>query len=430
METWPAYRRRKQEELLFLASFLARPPALPEPPSVEAVVEQKFYLAAALKAERALADWRRTETSWADDAQPHRIGRYDIRSSYRRADLTVAGPPIYGRLERVGCREIATVYAASGMSSISALLAALGRILPGARLIAPAGAYGETLEAAAHCGGNLRLDEPQSANRPLNRASRAEPCVVLVDSCVPARLVPPARDGRCDLVVFDTTCLSAGSARIRRVLSWAESIGAPVALVRSHAKLDSLGIEYGRLGSTVLLAPAQTDWTRFAWLERLDEEIGRAVRLFGVAPAPASLPPFAGDRRHALLNDKRIARIVANGRRIMRRLIRRGVPVTSYPHGLYGVLRPPDAWTLERAKQAAGELADDLRTAALPARHAGSFGFDFFAMDGFPDLALDRHGVRLAFSDAPGAVADDVSDRVARWWTAHILNAHPDRWAA
>ena len=32
------------------------------------------------------------------------------------------------------------------MSSISTLLLALGRLVPGARLIAPAGAYGETVE--------------------------------------------------------------------------------------------------------------------------------------------------------------------------------------------------------------------------------------------------------------------------------------------
>jgi len=429
-ESLEAYFQRKQEELLFLTGFLARPPGLPEPRSIEAVTEHKFRLAAALKAERALADWRRTETSWADDGRPYHIGFYDLQSSYRRADLTLDGPPIYGALADTGWREISTTYAGSGMSSISTLLAALGRVLPGARLVAPAGAYGETLEAVAHYGGSLRLDEPRPGDRPLGPAPRAEPCVVLVDSCVPARLVPPARDGRCDLVLFDTTCLSAGSARIRRVLSWAGSMETPVALLRSHAKLDSLGIEYGRLGSTVLLAPAWTDRTRFAWLKRLDEEIKRAVRLFGVAPVPASLPPFAGHGRFALLNAKRIARIIANGRRIMRCLIRRGVPVTCYQHGLYGVLRAPDAWSLERAKRVAGVLANELRQAALPVRHAGSFGFDFFAMDGFPDLALDRHGVRLAFSDVPGAVADDVSDRIARWWTAHVLTIHPRPQAA
>jgi hypothetical protein len=378
--------------------------------------------------------WCRTETNWAAEGELYQIGPFDLHSGYQRADLTVAGPPIYCGLDCAEYRELSTIYAASGMSSISNLLVALGRVLPGARLIAPPGAYGETLEAAAQYGAGLRLDESRSLTRPSHSAARPERRVLLIDSSAPTCLTPPRRDGGYDLAVFDTTCLSAGSARIRRVLRWAASIEAPTVLVRSHTKLDSLGLEYGRLGSVVLLTPGQTDPKRFAWLRRLEEEIKRAVRLFGAAPVPAHLPPFAGHPRYASLNAKRIARIIANGRCIMRRLIQCGVPATAYQHGLYGVLRSPGQWSLERAKDVAGRLADDLRKAALPVRHAGSFGFDFFAMDGFPDpvsgRAPDRHGVRLAFSDVPASVADEVSDRIARWWTVNVLNINPSRRAA
>jgi len=266
MESLEAYFQRKREELHFLASLLARPPALPEPQSIDAVVELKFRLGAALKAERALTDWCRTETNWTAEGQSYQIGPYDLYSSYQRADLTVAGPPIYRRLDHTGYREVSTIYAASGMSSISTLLLALGRLLRGARLIAPAGAYSETLEAVVHYGGGLRLDQapPALAPPPTVAASNKEPRILLIDFSAPRRLVPPRRDERYDLIVFDTTCLSAGSARARRVLRWAAFVDTPIVLVRSHTKLDSLGLEYGRLGSAVLLAPAQTDRTRFA----------------------------------------------------------------------------------------------------------------------------------------------------------------------
>ena len=78
------------------------------------------------------------------EGQSYQIGPYDLYSSYQRADLTVAGPPIYSRFDCAGYREVSTTYAASGMSSISTLLLALGRLLPGACLIAPASAYSET----------------------------------------------------------------------------------------------------------------------------------------------------------------------------------------------------------------------------------------------------------------------------------------------
>ena len=70
-------------------------------------------------------------------------------------------------------------------ASISNLLVALGRVLPGARLIAPPGAYGETLEAAAQYGAGLRLDESRSLTRPSHSAARPERRVLLIDSSAP-----------------------------------------------------------------------------------------------------------------------------------------------------------------------------------------------------------------------------------------------------
>ena len=119
--------------------------------------------------------WCRTETNWAGEGELYQIGPFDLHSGYQRADLTVAGPPIYCGLDCAEYRELSTIYAASGMSSISNLLVALGRVLPGARLIAPPGAYGETLEAAAQYGAGLRLDESLLADPPIpqRRSARA-----------------------------------------------------------------------------------------------------------------------------------------------------------------------------------------------------------------------------------------------------------------
>jgi hypothetical protein len=65
METLEAYLQRKYEELNLLNRFLSTPLSLRHPASVAEVIEQKFHLAAALKAEHALHDWALTETAWA-----------------------------------------------------------------------------------------------------------------------------------------------------------------------------------------------------------------------------------------------------------------------------------------------------------------------------------------------------------------------------
>src|SRR3954447_11364829 len=163
--------------------FLARPPAHLDAESVDAVVALKFRLGALLKAERVLVDWSRTETNWAHAGQAHRIGPYALHSDYQRANLTVAGPDIYCTLDEVGYREVSTVYAASGMSAVSAVLSAIGRVWPGARVAAPAGAYGETLEAIAACGIGIEPDLTPADRRSVGATGRHR--VLLIDSFAP-----------------------------------------------------------------------------------------------------------------------------------------------------------------------------------------------------------------------------------------------------
>ena len=75
---------------------------------------------------------------------------------------------------------------------------------------------------------------------------------------------------------------------------------------------------------------------------------------------------------------------------------------------------------LDHAKHVAASLVADLRGDALPVRHAGSFGFDFCALDGFPDPAGERYVVRLAFPDIPAERAEHVADRIGAWWVTHV----------
>ena len=63
------YLERKRQEIALLNSCLEEPLHLEPPSSIEAVVEHKFRLAGALKAQHALRDWAFTETAWSDPRQ-------------------------------------------------------------------------------------------------------------------------------------------------------------------------------------------------------------------------------------------------------------------------------------------------------------------------------------------------------------------------
>ncbi|WP_454647827.1 hypothetical protein [Bradyrhizobium liaoningense] len=422
METIRAYLERKHEELRLLNDCLRSRFDLACPRSVDEVVRSKFQITAALRAEHELQEWKATETAWSHTADPA-SGPFAFSYDYQRADLTVRGPSFY-ELD-CGCTSTA-VYTASGMAAISAVLLATAQIVEKADVLVLPGSYGETLELIRGFVPHLRLEVLKlplgDAFAPAN-----SPRILLLDSCSFAGAFEAAL--RCDgsgldLLVFDTTCFAGRSGRIRRVLRWARRYGIPLVLVRSHNKLDSLGAEYGRLGSAVFVQgnehqrrrPGGVEWARLA------SETRNAVRLLGGAALPAHFPPFAGSAAYWALTKRRVAAILRNGRSAARYFAAKLPSLSAelhFTHGLYVTLRGKRALNEAAARQAAEDMSSELRGEGFPIRHAGSFGFDFAATEWFHDATTDQYSVRVAVPDLPTELWNDVAAAIARWWMAH-----------
>ena len=75
-------------------------------------------------------------------------------------------------------------------------------------------------------------------------------------------------------------------------MTWARHAKTSIILIRSHTKLNSLGIEYGRLGSIVFLTFPDLPEFRAAKLRELARKIRELVRLLGNAALPAHFCPF------------------------------------------------------------------------------------------------------------------------------------------
>jgi hypothetical protein len=290
------------------------------------------------------------------------------------------------------------------------------------------GSYGETLELIESYARQLHL--VRLKNSPGEVTSRADRVrILLFDSCTPAvafeATLHCARP-QLDLVIFDTTGFSSGSGRIRRVLGWARRWQIPIVLVRSHTKLDSLGMEYGRLGSAVFVAcDKRVAKAKQERLEDLAREMRNAVRLFGGAALPAHFPPFVGTEAYRSLTDRRVAAILRNSRRTARHFasaLAGSSAELHFAHGLYVTLAPNRTLDEKETKQVAADLCDDLRKAGLPLRHAGSFGFDFGAAEWFRDTTRNRYVVRIAVPDLPTPLWDQVAQAVIQWWSVHEGN--------
>jgi hypothetical protein len=421
MESIKAYLERKHREIGLLNNSLSSPRAVACPRSVDEVIKAKFQLSAALRAEHELQDWKATETSWSATAAPA-SGPFTFSYDYQRADLKVNGPSFY----ECGPDCITeTIYTASGMAAISALLLAAARIIARADVLALPGSYGETLELVERFVPALRL---VILRLPLADAwaNRGSPRILLLDSCASAaafEAVLRCNASALDLLIFDTTCFAGRSGRIRRVLRWARRGGIPLVMVRSHTKLDSLGAEYGRLGSAVFIRWHEEDpETRPSMAERLAAEARDAVRLLGGAALPAHFPPFVGSAAYWALTRQRVAAMLRNGRQAARLFARELGALSAelhFTHGLYVTLRADRPLDEAGARQAAEAMSCDLSKAGFPIRHAGSFGFDFAATEWFHNATTEEYSVRVAVPDLPTELWNELAASIARWWRAH-----------
>ncbi|MFO1090867.1 MAG: hypothetical protein U1E46_14945 [Hyphomicrobiales bacterium] len=388
------YLDRKVRELRLIASALRSRIDLSAVSRPSDIVDLKFRLAAQCKADAMVSNWHSTETRWSGASC--RSGPFRFGYDYQRADLKVQGPDDY---ELLRCHPHQhTIYTSAGMAAMTAVLVGAARVLGPCSVEATPNCYPETRELADLLG-----------------MSDAAQCKVrVIDTTIDSVAALEARARDVSLFVIDTSCVARTSGRLRALVSRLAATGVPVALVRSHMKLDSLGVEYGRLGSIVFLERGP-----------LSEAAETAVRLTGTAPVPNHFASFAQGAEFRTLTRLRVAAMIRNGREIARALrdVRNSTLLT-FPHGLYLALLVPAADSEDAARSLARSLARTIADAGLPARHAGSFGFDFFGCEWFRQTSSGRFGVRISMCDAPQALAADVA-AIVREWLVRLDRAIP-----
>ncbi len=306
------------------------------------------------------------------------------------------------------------------MAAVSAALGALDQLAgDGARLLVPEDAYFETLFFVHRYLRKLRvamaLDEPRPGD------------VLYLDSFCARDRAAAARESWSSLaaVVVDTTCWDAGSARIDRVVARCVEERVPCVLVRSHLKLDQLGVEYFRFGSIVILLGRPAERAAIARASLLRSKMLNAVTVHGGTLEPIGLFPLHGPSLRAL-NEGRNRRMRINNRYAARRLARRLADsitrVVGYHHGCFFVLRPFLDTVWATTKRCA-ELAALLRARGLEARVAASFGYDFIAVTRVAGIENSRAAIRVALPDLPLAMVEIAIDAIAEY--AGPLAAEP-----
>jgi hypothetical protein len=356
-------------------------------------------------------------------------------SEYQRSELIIpAISPLacfYPWLKQPGLRSVIR-YTASGMSAIAGFFLGLAKVArcsgqPIRLLTTPL--YWETkaLIELDPCHGLFVWECHQTSDGLLSSIEVAEgPCAVFLDSSETLETISLVTDLQHKgtptgllAVGWDTTCIPRHTE-----VRWGE-IGAPLILVRSHIKLDQLGLELSSLGSTTAVARGTLLPAAAAFLETFLEWSPRYCQLFGVNASGDALrrlyrlglPDDVLGRQH---NDSLIRANRAGAQRLSQLLEGcERIRLIDYPHGCFCALhlsfparssaRFPRPGPITRV---ARELHEQAATHGLPLFNSAGFGFAFTAALGYETTSGAANGgsvIRIAFGGHDPPLVDSVA---------------------
>lgn len=376
-ETTFGYWERKNDEVALLRGHLgidggAAIVTVPD------LVREKQYLRAQMIAGFIANHPHLTESNLGIDPGLE-IDGASLGFNYQRYDMSLRRKPfapwLYPPLASRGLCSLGFL-ASSGMSAMTAVLTALDLLHGATRplYLAP-DTYFETRQFIRDYLYQLKpVPELPSA---LVR------CGVLVLDSI-CQVDPLTRLGACALdalcaVVFDTTCYDVSAPEIERVVERCRAEGVPCVLVRSHLKIDTLGLEYGRLGSIVIVLPRPCQGPRARFVRDLRRRIRDFLVKTGTGFSISSYFPLSSHPTFRRLNRRRNALMRDNNLRCAAALSgivhpRAETRVVAYHHGRFLFLHTP---FVDPSGRQAGALANALLEAGVCARPAPSFGYDF-----------------------------------------------------
>ena len=375
-ETTFSYWERKNDEVALLREHLGIDGGTAIV-TVPDLVREKQYLRAQMIARFIASHPHLTESNLGHPGME--IDGASLGFNYQRYDMSLRRKPfapwIYPAL---ASRRLCSLgfLCTSGMSAVTAVLTALDLVHGDARplYLAP-DTYFETRQFVRDYLYQLRpvSELPAVLVR----------CGVLVLDSI-CHVDPLARLGACALdalcaVVLDTTCYDVSAPEIERVVERCRAEGVPCVLVRSHLKIDTLGLEYGRLGSIVIVLPRPCQGSRARFVRHLRRRLADFLVKTGTGFSISSYFPLNSDPTFRRLNRRRNAIMRDNNLRCAAALSeivhpRSGARVVAYHHGRFLFLHTPPG---DRSGRQAGALANALLEVGICARPAPSFGYDF-----------------------------------------------------
>lgn len=215
-------------------------------------------------------------------------------------------------------------------------------------------------------------------------------------------------------LIIDSTCFRSSDLVFIDLLQRAFRLSIPVVLLRSHLKLDSLGLEFGRFGHVIFCA--QKSSATWSTLIKTYDDL---TPYFGSSVGTRQIYPFFHDSEFRRLSRLWHSRVKASNELLVRKMIEsidlEAYCYRSFYHGLFSWWRPmcsPD----KQFDRRFFELRKSFLFKQIPFAMAASFPWDFTAMTTFVDPIENsdhRRFVRLSVGDFDAETSDALTSSMA-----------------
>lgn len=205
------------------------------------------------------------------------------------------------------------------------------------------------------------------------------------------------------IIIIDTTCYHPFD--VTNMIKELLKKGNFIILVRSHIKLDMLGLEYCYLGSITFLIPDGITSKKFEKYKSIIKTATDISGNIGTFANQNNVFPLLNNVDFINLNRKRIKRINDNNKYFYDK-VKDIFNITLHRHYLF--------LTISVSNNNFQELLSFIKKISLDSNglfnFSSSFGFDYIAVDTYYDLNRSNNTIRVSIGDVTKKIIDDFID--------------------
>ncbi len=397
------YITNKRKELFFLNNTLRKRlnPNVLLVNSIDEVIYSKYRIKQKMQVEVSDDLFLFSETNFTNN-KSITTHNQTISSSYQRYDLTFKCDSMFNFVYRLSANlESFGSFTSCGMASITSILQCINSLYPSTNIYTSNDCYFETQHYIDNYANNIIINYC-----PSNSDKKNDLNILWFDS-ISSYSFELFTKGlisveEFDLLIFDTTCYELGSKEILETVEWALNNNLPSILIRSHIKLDSLAMEYGRLGSLVVCFNDSICSYKMKNILNIAIHTKDILSRSGLNFNPYSLFPLQNDDGFHQINNERINRIKRNCKYFYKTLVenkKEYIKIYDYHHNLFVTLEADFLVERNQSDLIIRKLQSFLTKNMLDVKFADSFAFDFMALSWYKDYSTGKERIRISCSD-------------------------------